>query len=71
METRTSNIAFMVLGFVCLLISVPALLHHHFEYFDYHEGGWVSYFFFLFPGVLFFVFGLVGLVRGKRGNRVD
>jgi hypothetical protein len=71
MGTRASNIAFMVLGFVCLLISVPALLHHHDEYYDYSEGGWVSYLFFLLPGVLFFLFGLIGLARFKRGKPVD
>ncbi|MGC2016794.1 MAG: hypothetical protein WA657_13230, partial [Candidatus Acidiferrales bacterium] len=60
-----------VLGFLCLLISVPALLHHHYQYFDYFEGGWVSYLSFLLIGVSFFVFGLIGLVRVMRRKQPD
>jgi hypothetical protein len=71
MGTRASNIAFMVVGLFGLLISVPALLHHHYEYFDYFEGGWVSYIFYLLLGVWFFVFGLIGLVRVRRAKPSD
>jgi hypothetical protein len=71
METRGWNIAYVVLGFVCLLISVPELFHHHYEYFDSFEGGWVSYLFFFLGGAWFFLFGLIGLVRVKQGKRSD
>jgi hypothetical protein len=37
MENRGWNIAYVVLGLVCLLLSVPQLFHHRYEYFDSFE----------------------------------
>jgi len=68
MNSRIPSIAYVVFGLFCLLISVPQLFHHHYEYFDSFEGGWVSYLFFLLGGVWFLVYGLIGLVRSKREN---
>lgn len=69
--TRGWNIAFMVVGLVFLLVAVPALLHHHFEFYDYFDRGWVSHISYLLLGAYFFLFGLIGLVRVKRGQQSD
>jgi hypothetical protein len=69
MENRGWNIVYMAVGLVCLLISVPQLFHHHYEYFDSFEGGWVPYLAFFLAGAWFVVFGLIGLVRVRRGKR--
>jgi hypothetical protein len=73
MTARTSNIAYMVLGLLLVLIYVFALLHHQYEFFDdsFEEAGWISYLFFLLGGVWFVVFGLIGLVRLKQGKRSE
>lgn len=67
MGTRTSNIVFMLVGMVLVLLFVHARLRHQYEfYYDYYGGGFVSNIFYLLLGVFFFLGGLIGLVRGKR-----
>ena len=68
METRAWNVVYLVVGILCLLVSVPALLHHHYEYFDPFDESWVPYISFLLLGGCIFLYGLIGLVRAKRGN---
>jgi|HubBroStandDraft_6_1064221.scaffolds.fasta_scaffold5457674_1 hypothetical protein len=68
MEARAWNVVYVVVGLLGLLVSVPALLHHHYEYFDSFDEGWVPYIAFVLFGGCLFLYGLIGLVRAKRRN---
>jgi hypothetical protein len=71
MGIRALNTASMVLGLLFMVVSVRLLLHHQYEFFSRARGGgvWISSFFPFLFGLWFFVFGLIGFVRGKRGKR--
>jgi hypothetical protein len=73
MGIRALNIASMVLGLLFMVVSVRLLLRHQYEFFGRARGGgvWISSFFPLIFGLWFFVYGLIGLLRGRRGKWSD